>query len=273
MNSSKDFTRIFTELNQTAVMNIILILAGALLLIALGQRMLSWLANKLSGKYRLYLLASVPILRLLIIVVSLVLIVPQIIEPTVANMVALLGATGLVLGFALKDYVSSLIAGIVALYEMPYRPGDWIKVNGAYGEVKKIGIRAVEIVTPDDTTVIIPQLKLWDQLFFNSNDGGPYLMCVADFYLNPHHDAVRAKQTLHDVALTSPFLQIEKPVTVIVSEKPWATHYRLKAYPIDLRQQFHFITDLTLRGKSTLTRLGMEFATIPAVPIETGKSI
>jgi hypothetical protein len=73
--------------------------------------------------------------------------------------------------------------------------------------------------------------------------------------------------------LTSPFLQIEKPVTVIVSEKPWGTHYRLKAYPIDLLQQFHFITDLTLRGKAALTRLGIEFAMVPAVPKETGKSI
>lgn len=273
MNGNRELTNIFNELSQTAVINIILILAGALFLITFAQKTLSWMANKLSGKYRLYLLASVPLLRLLIIVVSITLVVPQVIEPTVANMVALFGAAGLVLGFGLKDYVSSLIAGIVALYEMPYRPGDWIEVNGAYGEVKQIGMRAVEIVTPDDTTVIIPQLKLWDQLFFNANDGGPYLMCVADFYLNPRHDAARAKQALHDVAVTSPFLQMEKPVTVIVSEKPWGTHYRLKAYPIDLRQQFHFITDLTLRGKAVLIGLGMEFATTPAVPEETGKSI
>lgn len=273
MNSDRDIASIFNDLSQTAVINIILVFAGALLLIAVTQKTLSWLANKVSGKYRLYILASVPLLRLLIIVVSIILIVPQVIEPTVANMVALLGTAGLVLGFALKDYVSSMIAGIVALYEMPYRPGDWIEVDGAYGEVKQIGMRAVEIVTPDDTTVIIPQLKLWDQLFLNANDGGPYLMCVADFYLNPRHDPVRTKQALHDVALSSPFLQMEKPVSVIVSEKPWGTHYRLKAYPIDLRQQFHFITDLTLRGKSALTRLGMEFAMIPAMPQETGKSI
>jgi small-conductance mechanosensitive channel len=156
----------------------------------------------------------------------------------------------------------------VALYEIPYRPGDWIEVNGAYGEVKQIGMRAVEIVTPDDTTVVIPHLKLWDQLIFNANDGGPNLLCVADFYLKPHHSAKQVKQALHDVALTSSFFQIEMPVAVMVSEKPWGTHYRLKAYPIDLRQQFHFVTDLTVRGKAALTRLGIEFATIPAVPRE-----
>lgn len=90
-------------------------------------------------------------------------------------------------------------------------------------------------------------------------------MCVADFYLDPRHNAAQVKHTLHDVALTSAFLQIDKPINVIVREKPWGTHYRLKAYPIDPRQQFHFITDLTVRGKAALIEMGVEFAAIPAV--------
>jgi len=90
MNDNGDIAKIFNDLSQTAIINVILIVAGALLLIAVGQRALVWLANKLSGKYRLYMLASVPLLRLLIIVASLVLIIPQVVEPTVANMIALL---------------------------------------------------------------------------------------------------------------------------------------------------------------------------------------
>jgi small conductance mechanosensitive channel len=265
MDNSSDIAQIFTDLSLSAIINVALIVVVALLLIALSQRLLSWVANKLAGAYRFYLLASVPLLRLLIIAVAIVLTVPQIVEPTVANMVALLGASGLVLGFGLKDYFSSLIAGIVTLYEMPYRPGDWIEVDGAYGEVKQIGMRTVEIITPDDTTVSIPHLKMWDNLIFNANDGGTHLMCVADFYLNPHHDGDSVKQALYDVALTSPYVQPEKPIAVIVIEKPWGTHYRLKAYPIDLRKQFHFISDLTVRGKAALIRLGVDFALVPAI--------
>lgn len=70
---------------------------------------------------------------------------------------------------------------------------------------------------------------MWDQLIFNSNDGGQNLLCVADFYLNPRHEAAQVKHTLYEVALTSAFLKIEQPVNVIVLEKPWGTHYRLKA--------------------------------------------
>ncbi|MFP3457499.1 mechanosensitive ion channel, partial [Psychrobacter sp. SIMBA_152] len=100
-------------------------------------------------------------IRIVVLVIALVLIIPRIIEPTLQNMVATLGAAGLAIGFALKDYVSSLIAGVVAIHEMPYRPGDWIEVDGSYGEVTHIGMRTVELVTNDDTVIWVPHLKLW----------------------------------------------------------------------------------------------------------------
>lgn len=266
MNGSGDVAQIFGNLSWADVIQIGLIVAGAWLLIFLSNRFLLWLADRVSSLYRHVLLALVPLLRLVVIAVAFLLIVPRVIEPTFENMIALLGALGLAIGFALKDYASSLIAGIVALYEGPYRPGDWIEVDGAYGEVRAINMRAVEIVTPDDTVVVIPHLKLWDRPIFNANDGGQNLLCVADFYLHARHDAAQVKHALEDVALTSALLQIAQPITVIVLETPWGTHYRLKAYPIDPRQQFHFLTDLTVRGKAALTRLGVEFAAVPAVP-------
>ena len=48
-------------------------------------------------------------------------------------------------------------------------------------------------------------------------------------------------------------------------DKPWGTHYRLKAYPIDPRQQFNFITDMTIRGKKALNKMGVEFAVVPVM--------
>jgi small-conductance mechanosensitive channel len=103
--------------------------------------------------------------------------------------------------------------------------------------------------------VLIPHKKLWDSTIYNDNNGNREKLCVADFYLHPEHDAEQVRQRLRKVALTSPYLQINRPISVIVQEKPWATHYRLKAYPIDGREQFSFISDLTVRGKAALARL------------------
>jgi small conductance mechanosensitive channel len=257
--------QLFDNLNQMMFIKGGMVVAVALLLISMSQRILPWIAERFSGRNRLYVLASVPVLRLIFIVVALWVTISIIIEPTAKNIFALLGALGLALGFAFKDYASSLIAGIVTLYELPYRLGDWISVEEAYGEVKSIGMRSFEIVTPDDTVVVIPHLKLWEKKIFNSNDGSRYLQCVAAFYLHPCHDPKAVMEVLQDTALTSSYLQLQKPIRVVVLEKPWATEYRLKAYPVDPRDQFQFITDLTIRGKETLAKLGVMFP-IPYAP-------
>jgi hypothetical protein len=38
--------------------------------------------------------------------------------------------SGLILGFALKDYASGIVAGIVTMYERPYRPGTGCRWTG-----------------------------------------------------------------------------------------------------------------------------------------------
>ena len=265
MDNAEDLTGIVTNISQANIIQILGILVGAWLLITFARRFIPWVAERLPTRYRVYLLAMVPVVRLLVITGAFIMIVPRIIEPTFQNLVALLGALGLALGFAFKDYASSLIAGVIVLFERPYRPGDWVEIEGAYGLVRAVGARAVEIVTPDDTMVVIPHLKMWNLPIFNGNNGTNNLMVVADYYLHPDHDARVARQLLHDVALTSPYLKIDQPINVIIAEKPWGTHYRLKAYPVDPAEQFNFLTDLTVQGKKALTGAGMSFAVAAAV--------
>lgn len=248
--------RIFRTPDLAMLGDVALIVVATTLLIAAIQRLLPWIGNRLHGKRRLQLLALVPALRLALILLAFVLIVPLVIKPSMQNMVALLGASGIALGFALKDYASSLIAGLVAVGETPYRNGDWVQIDGVYGEVRHVGLRALQLVTPDDTVVTVPHARLWSEPVHNANDGSPRLMCVAEFHLHPRHDAALVRQLLADVALTSPYLYLKKPVAVLVEETPWGTLYRVKAYPVDARQQFRFTSDLTVRGKAALARIG-----------------
>ncbi len=252
--------KLFLDFKDIGFFNIFLILLATWALIAIIRRLFPLVAERTPNRARIFVLGAVPILRLVLLAIAVMLIVPLIINPTMQNLFAIFGAAGVAIGFAFKDYVSSLIAGIVAVTERPYRPGDWVKVDDAYGEVTSVGLRSYRMVTPDDTVVTIPHLKLWDTNIYNSNDGAPTLQCVADFYLEPEHDAALVRRTLRDVALTSAYLQLERPIAVIVAEKPWATHYRLKAYPIDARDQFQFTSDLTVRGKEALQTLHISAA-------------
>ncbi|MBN2871391.1 MAG: mechanosensitive ion channel [Halothiobacillaceae bacterium] len=264
--ANTESTKIFRDIDLLTVVEIAVILLVTVALIIAMQRGLNWIGQRLYGQRRLTLLALVPLLRLLIGITAVILIVPLVIEPSLQNMVAVLGTVGIALGFALKDYASSLLAGVVAIGEKPYRNGDWVRIGDHYGEVMHVGMRSVELVTADDDRVSVPHNRLWNEAIVNSNDGKPRLLCVAPFYLHPAHDAAAVRAMLRDVALTSPYLDLDSPVEVIATEQPWGTEYRLKAYPVDSGQQFRFVTDLTVRGKALLSRHGLRFAATAAVP-------
>src|SRR5690554_6773219 len=208
----------------------------------------------------------VVIASLLIIILTITMVVPVLVEPSFENMVAIFGALGLALGFAFKDYANSLIAGIVTLYEMPYRPGDWIEVNGYYGEVRSIGTRAAEIVTLDDTVIVIPHGLLWDTLLANGNDGTDNLMCVAELYLDPNHDVARLRSLFRDVIYTCPLTRTYQPVIVAVSANDRGMEYRLKAYPLEPKDQIRFISDLTARATEVCREEGVRILSWPPLP-------
>lgn len=66
--------------------------------------------------------------------------------------------------------------------------------------------------------------------------------------------------------MTSAYLNYDEPVLVTLAETPWAAHYQLKAYPYDLRDQFSFISDMTVRGKQAITEAGGQEVTASALP-------
>ncbi len=250
--------QIFNQLNRIDFVRIAVIVVVSWILIRLVKWIFPWLATRVPSRLRLYLLPSVPVIRLFILIVAIALIIPIVIKINAQNLLAMLGFAAIALGFAFKEYISSLLAGIVAIYERPYRVGDWVTVDGAYGEVQSMNLRALRLWTFDDTVVTIPHIKIWTNNIFNGNDGKRNLLCVAHFYVDPSHDAVVVRQKLHDVAMTSPYLDINHGIRVIVQEQPWGTHYQLKAYPLDGRDQFQFISDLTVRGKTALAAMGIK---------------
>ena len=223
------------------------------------------LAEAAPTRLRLPILRLIPLLRLCIGIGGLVAIVPILVEPNFQNMLAIVASLSLALAFVLKDYASSLVAGVVTIVEGPYQPGGWIELDGVYGEVRLIGLRAVHIVTPDDNEVIIPHSRLWSAGIANATSGSHTVLCVADFYLHPDHDGLTAQQCLAEIAATSVGLKPETKISVIVHEKPWGTHYKLKAYVKDSRDQFSFMTDLTIRGKEALRARNFRFAQALAV--------
>jgi len=74
------------------------------------------------------------------------------------------GAFGLAIGFGLQKTFGNMIAGIILLMDRSIKPGDVIAVNdgkgNTFGEVKRIGIRAVSVTTRDNREYLIPNENL-----------------------------------------------------------------------------------------------------------------
>ena len=258
--------RLINDLQDISFTKIGMILIGTWLVILLARKVFPYLAERGPSQLRLYLLGAVPIIRLVLLTMAVLWVIPIVFNITLQNFLVIAGALGVAVGFAFKDYVSSVIAGVVAIFERPYRPGDWVRIGGDYGEVRSVGMRAIEICTPADDIVHVPHEKIWQNNIANSNDGAHTLMCVASFYLQPDHDAGRVREALRDVALSSAYLEYDKPVVVMLANTPMGTHYKLKAYPFDMRDQFHFISDLTVRGKLAIADSGaVEVQAMPGI--------
>lgn len=223
----------------------------------------TFLAEKMPPRWRIRILGWMPIARLTVVLATTAFVVSLLIVPSWQNVVGLMAGAGLVLSFALKDYGSCLLAGAVTIFERTYQPGDWVEIKGAYGEVRSVGLRAVRLVTLDDTEVIVPHSALWASPVHNATSGSHTVLCVAEFFLHPDHDGLQVKQRLRQVAVTSPLWLAESDVVITAEEQPWGTKYRLKAYARDSREQKNFTTDLTLRSKAVFRELGIRQALAP----------
>src|SRR5882672_3097537 len=223
MNERTGDLGILRNLDSYDVVLVVGVLVLAWLLASAVRWVLRNAAERSPARLRLPILRVIPILRLCIGVGAFVVIVPIIVEPTFQNVVTIVASVGLALAFVFKDYASSLVAGVVTVLEGPYQPGDWIKVDGTYGEVKLIGVRAVHIVTTYDNEVIIPHSRLWSSSISNATSGSHSVLCVADFYLHPDHDGEAARQRLIEVGEASAYLMPDTKVKVAAREKPWGT--------------------------------------------------
>ena len=70
------------------------------------------------------------------------------------------GAFGLAIGFGLQKTLGNLIAGLILLMDRSIKPGDVIVVGDQFGQVNRIGIRAVSVLTRDGKEHLIPNEKM-----------------------------------------------------------------------------------------------------------------
>jgi small-conductance mechanosensitive channel len=60
------------------------------------------------------------------------------------------------IGFGLQAIVQNFISGLILLAERPVKVGDWVVLDDAEGDIRRINVRATEIQVSDRSTIIVP---------------------------------------------------------------------------------------------------------------------
>ncbi len=107
-----------------------------------------------------------PLVRITILTLGLLVAVEQM-GFHVGSLVAGLGIAGLALGLAAQESLANLFAGIVLLWDRPFRLGDAVTIGGSYGTVTGIGLRSTRLCTLEQLEVVIPNKDVAQQRIVN----------------------------------------------------------------------------------------------------------
>ncbi|MDR9405547.1 MAG: mechanosensitive ion channel family protein [Halothece sp. Uz-M2-17] len=250
---------LFTEFTWGKLLVAVLTLLISYAILVSIQFITTWISEQVPRRYRLLIKQSVPFWKGFVLIITVSYLIHLFLNLSGQNLLALTGTIALTLGFAFKDYTTAIIAGIVALFEAPYRVGDRVKIGEEYGEVTDFGLRGIRIKTPDDNLITIPHSKILTEAISNSNSGQLEAQVVTDFYCDHDVDLEVVIDILYQAAYSSKYTQLKLPITVVISEELWGTHFKLKSYPMDARDEFIYQTDLIRRSKQAFKVKGIQY--------------
>nr|WP_321261986.1 mechanosensitive ion channel family protein [uncultured Sphaerochaeta sp.] len=78
-----------------------------------------------------------------------------------------LGITGVVLGFAFQDTIGNLLSGMMIVINAPFRIGDYIETGSFSGSVSDMDMICVILSTPDNRKITISNKLVWGSPIVN----------------------------------------------------------------------------------------------------------
>ena len=88
-------------------------------------------------------------------------------EVNIGPVLAIIGAAGFVIAFALQNSLSNFASGILMLIYRPFDIGNTINVAGVLGKVESMNLLSTQLRTPDNQQVIVPNNSVWGDVITN----------------------------------------------------------------------------------------------------------
>ena len=183
----------------------------------------------------------------------------------VVPFVAGAGIAGIAVGFAAKDTLSNLIAGILLIIDRPFEVGDRIELwsapqgSATWGDVIDIGLRATKIRTTDNIVIIIPNNEIMMRDIVNYTTISSDIRVRIPIGVAYDTDINKAKSVILEVAKTAEWVLKDPPPEVVVRQfGESSVDLQLRVWIKDARRRMDTISYTTDKVKEAFDREGIE---------------
>ena len=184
-----------------------------------------------------------------ILYITAIILALDIIGINVMPLIAGAGVAGIAIGFAAKDTLSNLIAGVLLIIDRPFEIGDRIEVwsapagSASWGDVVEIGLRATKIKTTDNIVVIIPNNEIMKRDIVNYTIISSQIRVRVNIGVSYEADIRQAKDIIIAVARQMDWIaETPAPKVVVRNFSDSSVDLQLRVWIRDARQRMATIS-------------------------------
>ena len=183
----------------------------------------------------------------------------------ITPLLAGLGIGGIAVGFAAKDTVADLLAGIFIIIDQPFVQGDRIEIwnapknSATWGDVIGVGLRSTTIKTTDNIVIVIPNSEIAKRDIVNYTAISSQIRIRIPIGISYESDLKKAEEVLLKIAKNVRGVS-KKPVPrVIVKEYGESSiNLELRVWIDDARTRRRITSNIGKKVKSEFEKHGIE---------------
>lgn len=176
----------------------------------------------------------------------------------VSQLAIIAGALSVGIGMGLQNVVNNFVSGLILLAERPIKVGDWIVVGETQGYVKKISVRATEVLTFDSASVFIPNSELIAHPVTNRTYADKVGRIVIPVSFTYGTDARKVCETLMQVATAHPkVLRHPGPFVFFKEFGPSSMNFEVIAFVADVDTMKSMTSELCIEIDAACRREGL----------------
>jgi len=155
----------------------------------------------------------------------------------------------IILIISISDLAKNVIGGILILIDKSFEYGDLIKIGDYFGKVHSKNLHTTDIITEDDSLIIIPNHLFISLPYENLNVISKNKQLTFVVEIPPKAEISKIKNALYEIVSLSIFNSINKPVEVIYKGiSPRGNfEFQIKAYVFDAKYESEFKSDVQER--------------------------